>query len=133
MQGFGNVAQYAIELYQQLGGKVVCVSCWDQDDQTSYTFSARSGVDLDAAARDHRPLRRHRQGEGRRDLGYEVLPGDAWIEQEVDILIPAAIENQITGRERRKISPRVKIIAEGANGPTTPEADAVIARARRSS
>ena len=34
VQGFGNVAQYAIRLYQQLGGKVICVSCWDQADQT---------------------------------------------------------------------------------------------------
>jgi glutamate dehydrogenase (NAD(P)+) len=55
-----------------------------------------------------------------------VLPGDAWLEQDVDILIPAALENQITGESARKIRPGVKIIAEGANGPTTPEADAVI-------
>ena len=39
-----------------------------------------------------------------RKLGYEVLPGDAWIEQEVDILIPPRIENQITGRDRRRRS-----------------------------
>ena len=38
VQGFGNVAQYAIQLYNQLGGKVICVSCWDQQDNTSYTF-----------------------------------------------------------------------------------------------
>src|SRR5450756_368613 len=44
-QGFGNVAQYAVRLYQQLGGKVVCVSSWDQGDQTSYTFRKESGVD----------------------------------------------------------------------------------------
>ena len=59
-------------------------------------------------------------------LGYELLPGDAWIEQDVDILIPAAIENQITADNVGKISPKVRIIAEGANGPTTPEADAEI-------
>ena len=57
------------------------------------------------------------------DLGYEVLHGEAWIEQEADLLVPAAIENQITGFNVGKISNRVKIIAEGANGPTTPEAD----------
>jgi glutamate dehydrogenase len=55
-----------------------------------------------------------------------VLPGDAWIEQDVDILLPCALENQITGENVGKIQPRVKIIAEGANGPTTPEADAVL-------
>ena len=62
----------------------------------------------------------------RENIGYELLPGDAWIEQKVDILIPAAIENQITGDNVGKISPGVRIIAEGANGPTTPEADARI-------
>jgi glutamate dehydrogenase len=55
-----------------------------------------------------------------------VLPGDGWLEQDVDILIPSALENQITGENVGKIPPRVKIIAEGANGPTTPEADAVL-------
>ena len=55
-----------------------------------------------------------------------MLPGDAWIEQDVEILIPAALENQITGETVRKIKPSVKVIAEGANGPTTPEADKVI-------
>ena len=44
----------------------------------------------------------------------------------MDLLIPAALENQIRADNVNKISPRVKIIAEAANGPTTPEADAVI-------
>ena len=48
VQGFGNVAQYAIKLYQQLGGKVICVSCWDQADKTSYSFKKEDGIDLDA-------------------------------------------------------------------------------------
>ena len=61
-----------------------------------------------------------------KELDYEVLPGDAWIEQEVDILIPAALENQITAENVTKISKKVKVISEGANGPTTPEADKVI-------
>jgi hypothetical protein len=47
VQGFGNVAQFAIELYHQLGGKTICVSCWDQEDQTSYAFKRESGIDLD--------------------------------------------------------------------------------------
>jgi glutamate dehydrogenase (NAD(P)+) len=54
----------------------------------------------------------------------EVLPGDAWLEQEVDILIPAAIENQLRKDNVGKIHKRVRIVAEGANGPTTPDADA---------
>ena len=60
------------------------------------------------------------------ELGYEVLPGDAWIEQNVDILIPAALENQITAENVNKISSQVKVIAEAANGPTTNDADKVI-------
>ncbi len=63
-------------------------------------------------------------------LGYEVLPGDAWIEQDVDILIPAAIENQVTADTVSRISKTVKVMAEGANGPTTPEADTVPPGAR---
>jgi len=61
-----------------------------------------------------------------KEIGYEVLSGDEWIEQEVDILLPAALENQIHADNVTKISKKVKIIVEGANGPTTPEADKVI-------
>jgi glutamate dehydrogenase len=125
VQGFGNVAQYAIRLYQQIGGKVICVSCWDQNDQTSYSFRKTSGVDPDALL----TITDRFGGIDKTkacDQGFEVLPGDAWIEQDVDILIPAAIENQITADTVNKIKKNVKIIAEGANGPTTPEADKVI-------
>ncbi len=125
VQGFGNVAQYAIKLYQQMGGKVICVSSWDQEDQTSYSFRRMSGVDPDQllSITDRFGGINKDKAKG---LGYEVLPGGAWIEQEVDILIPAAIENQITKDNVDKISKRVRVIAEGANGPTTPEADRVI-------
>jgi glutamate dehydrogenase (NAD(P)+) len=125
VQGFGNVAQYAIELYQQIGGKVICVSCWDQDDQTSYAFRKKEGIDLASL----QSITDHFGGINKnkaRDLGYEVLPGEAWLKQEVDILIPAALENQITTDNVNHISKRVKIIAEGANGPTAPEADRAI-------
>jgi len=47
VQGFGNVAQYAIRLYSELGGKVVCVACWDQGDQTSYTYRKKGGVNIE--------------------------------------------------------------------------------------
>ncbi len=58
--------------------------------------------------------------------GWEKLDGDAWIEQDVTVLIPAAQENMINAENVNKIRPSVKLIAEGANGPTTPEADVVI-------
>ena len=45
-QGFGNVAQYAIRLYDQLGGTTVCVSCWDQEDQrVSYSYRKADGIE----------------------------------------------------------------------------------------
>jgi len=125
VQGFGNVAQYAIRLYEQLGGKVICVSCWDQNDQKAYSFKKADGIDIDALLKITDRFGGIDKAKAK-DLGYEILPGDAWIEQEVDILIPAAMENQITGENVNKISQKVKIIGEGANGPTTPEADKVI-------
>ena len=125
-QGFGNVSQYAIELYTQLGGKVICVSSWDQQDQTSYSFKRASGVDLKELLSITDKFGGIDKAKAK-DLDYEVLDGDAWIEQEVDILIPAALENQIRGDNAVKISSKVKVISEGANGPTTPEADKIIA------
>ncbi len=125
VQGFGNVAQYAIQLYNKMGGKVVCVSCWDQKDQTSYSFIKKDGINLDELLKVT-----DRFGgidkEKAKKLAYEVADGEAWIEQEVDILIPAALENQVNGDNVNKINKKVKIIAEGANGPTTPDADKVI-------
>jgi glutamate dehydrogenase (NAD(P)+) len=125
VQGFGNVAQYAIRLYQQIGGTVTCVSCWDQADQTPYAFRKKDGVDLDALLGITDRFGGIEKDKAR-ELGYEVLPGDAWLEQEVDILMPCAIENQITAENVAKIPPRVRLVAEGANGPTTPEADQVL-------
>jgi glutamate dehydrogenase len=124
-QGFGNVSQYALQLYQQIGGKPICVSCWDQHDQVSYTFRKKEGIDVKALMGITDRFGGIDKGRAK-DLGYEILPGDAWIEQDVDILFPCAIENQITGDNVGKIGKNVKIIAEGANGPTTLEADKVI-------
>jgi glutamate dehydrogenase (NAD(P)+) len=125
VQGFGNVSQYAVRLYQQLGGKVIAVSSWDQADQASYTFRRLSGVNPDelvGIADQFGGIDKARA----RPLGYDVLPGEAWIEQDVDILLPCAMENQVTADNVHAIKPRVKIVAEGANGPTTPEADKVL-------
>ncbi|TVR59216.1 MAG: Glu/Leu/Phe/Val dehydrogenase [Spirochaetaceae bacterium] len=126
VQGFGAVGQAAIEMYQQLGGTVTAVACWNQTDRTSYTFRRAGGID---ATELHEITDRFGDidktlAEGR---GYEVLPGDAWLEQDVDILIPAALENQITAENVARIPDRVRVIAEGANGPTSPEADTALA------
>ncbi len=125
VQGFGNVAQYAIELYNEMGGKVVCVSSWDQEEQTTYAFHRANGVDRDELLGITDRFGGIDKAKAK-EAGYDVLPGDDWIKQDVDILLPAALENQITEKNVNLIAERVKIIAEGANGPTTPEADAVI-------
>ena len=126
IQGFGNVAQYAsIGFIQQLGGKVSAVSCWDIGDKTSYTFAHKDGVDpqfLQSITDQYGTIDKGRA----RDAGYSLQPGDAWLSKDVDVLMPCAKEGQITGENVGQISKSVRIIAEGANGPTTPEADAAL-------
>ena len=127
IQGFGNVSRSAIELYQKMGGRVICVSSWDNNDQKSYTFRKKDGINLVELS----PITDVFGGIDKskaEELGYELLPGDAWIEQEVDILVPAALENQVNSENAGKINKRVKILAEGANGPTTLEADKILGK-----
>ncbi len=125
IQGFGNVAQFAAKKYIDLGGTVISISCWDFNDKTAYTYRKKDGIDFNTLLSITDSFGSVDKSKAM-ELGYEVLPGDAWIEQDVDILIPAALENQITDASAKKISPQVKVIVEGANGPTTPEADAII-------
>ncbi|MCM2314117.1 MAG: Glu/Leu/Phe/Val dehydrogenase [Thermoanaerobaculia bacterium] len=125
VQGFGNVSQYAVDLYTKLGGKILSVSSWDNTEKKSFTFRKASGVKFDELKGITDPFGGISRAKAQ-EIGYEVLPGDAWIEQDVDILIPAAMEHQITKDNVPKISKRVKIIVEGANGPTTTEADELI-------
>jgi glutamate dehydrogenase (NAD(P)+) len=122
VQGFGNVAQYAVQLYTQIGGTVLAVSSWNEEEKTSYTFRRKDGLDFNML----RGITDKFGGIDKRkaaDHGIEVLPGEAWLEQEVDILIPAALENQIRADNAGRIRGSVRIVAEGANGPTAPEAD----------
>jgi glutamate dehydrogenase (NAD(P)+) len=125
VQGFGNVAQYAIRLYTQIGGTVTSVACWDQTDQAAYSFRRPSGIDVDQLVSISDRFGGIDKAKAK-ELGYEVRSGDAWLEEPVEILIPAALENQIRADNAPKIHPEVKLVAEGANGPTTPEADAII-------
>ena len=125
MQGFGNVSQYAAKLFIELGGTVVAVSCWDNEDQCAYTFRNLDGIDVDyLLSITSRFGTIDKEKAGAND--YEVLDAEAWLEQEVEILIPAALENQITAENVVRIPATVKVVAEGANGPTTPEADEVL-------
>jgi glutamate dehydrogenase (NAD(P)+) len=122
IQGFGNVAQYAAKLYTELGGTVVAVSCWDNTDKKAYTFAKKSGLDI-AALFNMTDSFGSIDKDKARDMGIEILPEEAWLEQEVDILMPAALENQITKENVDKISKQVLLIAEGANGPINTDAD----------
>ena len=121
-QGFGNVSRYAIKLYNQMGGSATCVSCWNQADHKPYAYRKQDGINLDELISITNSFGEINKSKAQ-DLGYECLPGDSWMEQDVDILVPAAIENQITLENVNQISKGVKILAEGANGPTNPEAD----------
>jgi glutamate dehydrogenase (NAD(P)+) len=125
LQGFGNVSQYAAKMLIELGATVVAVSCWDNDDQTSYTYRKADGIDTDflLSITNRFGTINKQKAEA---AGYERLDAEAWIEQDVQILIPAALENQVTADNVNRIHGNVKILAEGANGPTTPEADAVL-------
>jgi glutamate dehydrogenase len=126
MQGFGNVSQYAaIGFGELLGGKVACVSCWDREDRIAYTFSHKGGVNprfLQSITDQYGTIDKKKA----REAGYEIEDGDAWISKDVDVLIPAALEGQVNGESIKRLSSRVRIVAEGANGPTTPEADEVL-------
>jgi glutamate dehydrogenase len=126
IQGFGNVGQYAaIGFNEHLGGKVVCVSCWDREDKVSYTFTKDEGIDphfLMSITDQYGTIDKV----AAKAAGYLIEEGGAWITKSVDVLIPAALEGQITAETVTKIAYGVKIIAEAANGPTTPEADVVI-------
>ncbi len=125
IQGFGNVAQYAAIGYDQfLGGTVACVSYWDREDQKAYTLSHKDGIDaifLQSITDVYGTIDKDKA----RDKGYLLEDGSAWISKEVDVLIPSALEGQVNAETVQQISGRVKVVAEGANGPTTPEADAV--------
>ena len=124
-QGFGQVAQNAIRLYRQMGGTVASISCWNQKAGSAYVFSRKSGIQLEEllSITDQFGEIDKTAAEA---LGYHCQPGETWVEQEADILVPAAIENLITPEIAARIHPRVKIIAEGANGSTHPAADPVL-------
>jgi glutamate dehydrogenase (NAD(P)+) len=125
LQGAGNVAQYTIDLFEQYGGKVIAVACWDQNDKKSYTYRCKDGISFEKLMSTLDKFGTVNQAKAK-EYGWEQLEADAWIEQDVTVLVPAALDNMVNADNVGKIKPSVKIIAEGANGPTTPEADEVI-------
>jgi glutamate dehydrogenase (NAD(P)+) len=125
LQGFGNVAEYAAKMYTELGGKIIAISCWNQNDKTAYTFKKASGCNIEELVGIKDSFGSIDKDKAK-NLGYEILDGGAWLSQDVDIIIPAALENQITPAVFPQISKQVKIICEAANGPTTPDCDKLI-------
>ncbi|MEI7743477.1 MAG: Glu/Leu/Phe/Val dehydrogenase, partial [Chloroflexota bacterium] len=114
VQGFGNAGAIAAQLMAAEGSKVVAVS-----DSTG-GIRNMAGLDPDrvlAWKKEHGTV----QG----FPGTEDITNGELLETEVDVLIPAAYENQITVSNARNI--KAKIVAEAANGPTTPEADEILA------
>ena len=126
IQGFGNVAQFAAKGFiNQLGGKVICVSYWDREDREAYTVSKDDGIDPDflmSITDQYGTINKDKAVKA----GYHISSGDDWITKEADVLIPSALEGQINSETVKSIHDRVKMVAEGANGPTTPEADEVL-------
>ncbi|HEX7976253.1 MAG TPA: Glu/Leu/Phe/Val dehydrogenase [Anaerolineales bacterium] len=128
IQGFGNVSQYAaIGFTELLGGKVACVSYWDREDRVPYTVSHSDGINphfLKSITDIYGSIDKDKA----REAGYVIEDADAWICKDVDVLIPAALEGQINAETVKRVSDRVRLVAEGANGPTTPDADEVFKR-----
>ena len=125
IEGFGNVARYAAELFIEYGGTVLSVSCWDQKDGCAYNYFKKEGIDLEELANitDRFGTIDKKKAES---LGYECHAGKDWLTHKVDILIPAALENSITKDNVNDINSSVKLVICGANGPITPEADSVL-------
>ena len=121
IQGYGNVAEHAARSYVEMGGTLIAVSSWHAGDRCAYTYRKASGIDP-AALADITDRFGSVDKDKAMDLEYEVLPGSAWLEEAVDILIPAAVEHQITETNVGRIHGRVRMVVEAANGPTTSDA-----------
>jgi glutamate dehydrogenase (NAD(P)+) len=125
VQGFGKVAQHAARRFSALGGRVIAVSSWSRADARAHTFRKERGLDVVVLAGITDEYGSIDPAKAAK-VGCEVLSGTAWLEQPVDILIPAALEHQITEENVGRVHGRVKIVAEGANAPTTPAAGRIL-------
>ncbi|HUY40530.1 MAG TPA: Glu/Leu/Phe/Val dehydrogenase [Candidatus Dormibacteraeota bacterium] len=109
IQGFGNVGMHAAKLFAERGCRVVGIS-----DVTGAYYNEK-GVDIDEAAAH---AFKHRSLEG--FTGGERIGNAELLTSECDVLVPAALENVFTAENAAKVN--AKLVVEGANGPTTPEA-----------
>jgi glutamate dehydrogenase/leucine dehydrogenase len=116
IQGFGNVGGFAAKFLHDEGVNIVAIS----DADGAYIRS--EGIDVTAAAA-HVARRGSLRGF---KSATRMRRASRLLELPVDILVPAALENQITVRNAARV--RARLVAEGANGPTTPGADAILER-----
>ncbi len=116
IQGYGNAGSFAHRFAQELlGARVVAVS-----DSTGGVY-AKGGLDYETVN-----ALKERSGQVRGLRGTEAISNEDLLELDVDLLIPAALEDQINADNVGRI--RAKIVCEAANGPTTPDADDVLAK-----
>jgi glutamate dehydrogenase (NAD(P)+) len=114
VQGMGNVGSSAAELFGQAGGKIVAAQ-----DHTGTIYNAK-GFDLSLLI----PHIKETGGVGG-VKGAEPMDNEAFWDVACDILIPAALEGQVTAERARRI--KARLVLEGANGPTSPAADDILA------
>ena len=114
IQGFGNVGYHTGYYAHKAGAKVVAVSTVD------VAIYNENGLDMEALFKEYQAngFITNKAGYGKEISNAELLALD------VDVLAPCALENQLTSENAGKV--RAKIVVEGANGPTTPEADAIL-------
>ena len=114
VQGFGNVGFYTAYYAHKDGAKIVAFS---NSDVAIYN---ENGIDMEAVIKDFEENGRIAANKG---YGKDITNAEL-LELEVDVLAPCALENQITSENADRI--KAKVVAEGANGPTTPEADEIL-------
>src|SRR6201991_2078348 len=109
VQGFGNVGSVSADLLSKIGAKIVAVTDWKGGVYNP------TGLDIEKMLEYSK---QHKTIDG--SPGGEPMDNEQLFSLDVDVLVPAALENQITEDNASVI--KAKIVAEGANGPTTPEA-----------
>ena len=114
VQGFGNVGFYTAYYAHKDGAKIVAFS------NTDVAIYNENGIDMEKVIKDFEENGRSIENKG---YGKDITNAEL-LELEVDVLAPCALENQITSENADRI--KAKVITEGANGPTTPEADEIL-------
>lgn len=120
IQGFGNVGSFTVKNFMRLGAKVVALAEWEPKNGT-YALYNKDGFDFDelyAYQQEHKNL-----------VGFpgaKAMTLEEFWQTEVDVMVPAALENAIDVEEAEALN--CKLVVEAANGPTTPAADEVLER-----